>query len=232
MGPNLGPVPVQVAASHAPDIALVFFPRLTLHDVGRLARQAPPGQRLRTGARKLSHWSGNLTITTTQLASNPGAWRDGLWQLPHVGVTIRESDQWLLIEATFPEGVTVQPFEAKLRKFSGYAIVVPLAWPPDLAAADEARAWVKQVTGMPYDTAGAVGSLFDFGVDGPGYFCSKLGAAFLQRLAELPASTRIPWYPRRRLILRELKPEDWLPCELARERGVLDWSKALLVEAA
>lgn|GEM_PF-6517063 len=216
---------------------LLFFPRLTLRDVWRLTRQAPPGRRLRTFIRKLFHWRMNLRIATWQLLTHPGWWRTGLWEYVHTSVLIPLSGhpppelRWTLLESTFPDGVELKDPEPKLAAFHGVATAVPPRWPPELGACDRLLSWAHEIEGLPYDTGAAAASVLDLNLDGEGRFCSDVGANAWQLLGLLPEYVMHPNHRSGELRKTEMQPRRWTPCEFAAELGAIAWEHAINVKA-
>lgn len=224
------------AANQAETGWLVFFARLTLRQAWARTMLASPGLRLGAFRRALFCWLSNLVIALTQLASNPGAWRDGKWQLVHVGIALAEPVQysfsgirWLL-EATTPRVRKVRLanlLETDLR----HAHLVPYRGLPSIEDFDALHRLAGEVVGIPYDRWGLVGVLANIGINSPDMlFCSELCAWAYQKLDLLPeGSVRIVnGAPVKAL----LPPGFWSPSELAREYGALSWKHEVYLEGA
>jgi len=230
------------------DPLLLFFPRLTLADVWRLACAAPVGRRMVTFTRKLTHWRWNLRIALAQLLTHLGWWRTGWWEYVHVAVLLpvfsgaavtgrdsadggqeRPPHRWVLVESTFPAGVEIKEPAEKIAGFHGVATAVPPRRPADGAASGKLITWAARIEGLPYDSAGALGSPLDLDLDGGGRFCSDVGAEAWQLLGLLPKWTYKPHHRSRRLVKAELPPRLWDPAELAAELGALAWERAINV---
>lgn len=215
----------------------IFFPRLTLGAVWRLARRAPRGERLRTLCRKLGHWAGNSGIALFQLVSHPGWWRLPFWEFSHVGILIDLVDddgvqRWFIVQANLGDGVTATDAQEVVDGYHAPLNAVPLSWPPDLAASARLRAWVRLTLGMDYDAAGAVGSILDLNLDSSGYFCSEHATAAIQQAGLLPEIVFLVNHRTGRLVKTILKPSHTTPCELAAKFGVIGHERGVLIKGA
>jgi len=201
--------------------SLVFFWRLTLLDVFRLASGAPRGHKLRALLRNLGGWASNWVIALGQLAANLGDWRSGKWELIHSAIVIEGGR---LLEATAPKVRTIS-LGNRLAHYPR-CIIVPPRHTAAIEDYEEFHRWAERVDGMPYNNTGLLGVLYNLGITNPeARFCSELCAEGYQILGFLPTWDQV---------LRRGKPMPfkppasfWEPSTLANERGALDWSSAI-----
>ncbi len=233
---------------HIGNVALVFFPRLILADVWRIASEAKPGRKVLTFLVKMFHWRWNLRIAWAQLFTDLRNAGDHKWEYVHVALLVRfdrfthprnaaealKGNTVRLIEATYPAGVEIKNPAAKFKKFTGEAVVVepyPLVENGNILKLVE---WIIRIQGQPYDVGGALSSPFFFlSIHRLGKFCSYLGANALQILGRLPEWKTIPNFSHKTLMDLENRAEDYTPSELAREAEALpseSWYKAHLVK--
>jgi len=217
-------------ASKAQTGWLVFFSRLTLRQAWARTLAAPHGGRLGAFRRALFCWCSNLAIALAQLASNPGAWRDGMWQLVHVGIVIVEDERRYLLEATTPT-VRLTELAPLLETDLRHAHLLPYRGIPAIEGFEELRTWAVDMIGLRYDHAGLFGVLTNLGINSPdGLFCSEISAWGHQILDLLPERSRR--IVGGRMLTAILPPGFWSPSELARERGALTWTHAIEMEGA
>lgn len=225
----MDPVTIALRGHNSP--LLLFFPRLTLADVWRLARRAPAGKRMRVYLRKLFHWRWNIRISTWQLISHLGSWRLGLWEYVHVAILIPlgigGDRRWILVESTYPGGVRIKEPSEKLASFHGVAAAVGARNNVMALRELDVLGWAEEMEGLPYDSAGAASSPFDIGIHGSGKFCSDLAAGCWQYLGILPEYIYKPNHRSGELRKIELPSRSWTPAELAMEMGANEWEKAI-----
>ena len=225
-------------SSNAPNgLSIVFFPRLTLAGVARHVIEAPAGHKMRILLKKLVHWRANLVIARAQLFADLRNWRDHKWELVHCGVNDAGAELKRYVEAVYGEGVVVKDLALKIEKFQGHAYAVPVRKAATTRASTAAgnQRWpyqwlLDQVIGQQYDTAGAVGSPWQLGVESNGYFCSELAAACCQAEQALDASEYVLELPAPTLLLRSKPACSWPPAELARE-ACLRWDECVVLSS-